>query len=223
MKKTTILLTLVLCFTMLGCTKKEKYENCQSMILKVGSWEKKSDISTIYTFTEGGKGTAHINNLDYFTSWTINDNTIDIQYSLDDISFDHSYTLSCDLDDIKYILSDSSGNAEFVKKGSQVIKKLSGTKSDDLKGIWYNESGVSYAFDSSSKSGSGLYQTEDKVFYILTHYDWVNTENEIIMQNSSTGAKNTYTYNITDGSLKMYKDGTLYGTFIHDKDGYTIE
>lgn len=223
MKKKIILLLLVFGFLTLGCTKKETYNSCEDMIVKAGPFEKNGNISVVYAFNEDYTGTAHLNSLDYNTTWSIVDNTFNIHYSIDDYSFDHTYTLTCDLDNVSYTISDSSGTGEFIKKGTQVIEKLSGTKGDNLKGIWYNDSGVSFALDSDSKSGSGLFQTEDKVFYVLTHYDWVSTNNELTLKNLTSGIETVYTYTLTDDILKMYKDGTLVVTYSHVKDGYTIE
>ncbi len=224
MKKIMFAFMLFSCILLFGCTKVEKYSSCEEMMVKAGPWEKKGNISTIYTFNEDGTGIAHLNSLDYTTTWRITEGTIYLHYAIDDITYDYNYSISCDLENHAYKITNSSGDStEFVIKGTQVFEKLSGNKDSSLKGVWYSETGSAFVLDSDQNSGSGFYNTNDKLFYILTPYDWEGTNKELTLQNKYTGKETTYTYVIDNDILKLYSDGDVVGTYSHVKDGYKIE
>ena len=147
-----------------------------------------------------------------------------MHYAIDEIIYDYTYSISCDFDNNMFKMTDSSGNiVEFVKKGTQVFEKLSGSKISALKGVWYSENGTAFVLDNESNSGTGLYSTEDKIFYILTPYDWVGTNNELTLQNKNTGKESIYTYVIDNDILSMYSNGNLIGTYNHVNNGYSVE
>ncbi len=221
--KVMLWLVIIICFVMFGCTKKEIYSSCEEMIVKVSSWEKVENISTIYSFNEDYTGTALLNSLNYSTSWSISGDNLKINYVIDELNYSKSYTLSCDLKTQTFTISDSAGTATFVKKGTQIFKKLSGNKAESLKGVWHDDdTGIAYLLTDAKNSGDGFYKDEDKTFYILAHYDWKSTNTELIIQNQSTGKETTYKYEIKDEILSLYYDNKLVGTYKHVKDGYTI-
>lgn len=200
----------------------QNYASFAEFLTTIKEWEKEGDKGERYTFEADGTG-KHDND-NYLSvwniTWTIIDNTITINTPDPDFPTVHSYTLVCDYANTSFQLIGENGKVTFVKKNSQVFKlEGKGEKLSSLNGVWLDsERGMGMSFQDAENSGTVICGGTNKVARLLVEFDWEATDIEIKTINLNTGAKNNYTYELNNGELKLYKDGSLYKTYTRDKD-----